>query len=281
MAVHVVINSKGLFKKRLELRDVIFDGMRYGVMDEVYRLEEGMIGDLMVVFNNKCISRGYEISFSKGKIELTMSLPTSESDIEFFYEYIKRLCIKMKTDRFIRDGEEVTFEQIGTCIENDISASEEALKRIENDIDSAKYEHMYLFGAINPIAIGKDELIEIASSPKNLGTFMNELQRMDVYYAKAKAYKRKNNTYFGVYILTEGVPTVLPYEPKILMMDDNIEIADWNIGFVINNKLEGSILYSDFMSFIKSYEKYDSEHFIVTLSDKVINELLDKYKIEL
>ncbi len=281
MAIDVVINSKGLFKKDIQVDDVIFEGMCYGVMDEAYRLEEGIIGDLMVVFNNNCIGRGYELSFSKGKIGLIMPLPTSEDDINFFYEYIRKICMKMKTDKFIRNQEEVKFEQIDTCIENDIVASKEALKQIGNDIDNGKYENMYLFGAINPIAIGKDELIEIAGSPKNLGILMNRLQQMDIYYAKAKVYKRKNNTYFGVYILTENVPTVLPYEPKILMMDNNIEINDWNISFIINNDLEGSVLYSDFINFIKGYEKYDSEHFIITLDSMVIKKLLDKHRIEL
>ena len=65
------------------------------------------------------------------------------------------------------------------------------------------------------------------------------------------------------------------------MMDNNIEINDWNISFIINNDLEGSVLYSDFINFIKGYEKYDSEHFIITLDSMVIKKLLDKHRIEL
>lgn len=80
---------------------------------------------------------------------------------------------------------------------------------------------------------------------------MNSLQTKDVYYATPKVYQSENNSYFGVYVLTEEVPTVLPIEPKLLMPNADIKIDDWNIGFVVEGKVEGFIQYSDFLNATK------------------------------
>lgn len=281
MAVEVTIKSKGLFKKSLTFKDLILEDMRYGIMDEAYRLEEGKIGEYTVIFNAKSICRGYEISLKKGEVNLRMPLPTSSDDIKFFYEYIKTICNKMNTKVFIRDEEKKTFNDIPTCIEQDIITSKKALEQIETDLDEKKYKSLYIFGAINPVTLGKKEVIEIKNNPEKMGEVMNRLQTMDVYYAKAKVYQREDKTYFGVYVLTENIPSVLPYEAKILMKNEELKINDWNIGFVVNEKLEGFIPYKDFLNSIKKDEEYDTEHFLITLTAKEIKELIKKYKVEL
>ncbi len=281
MAVDVTIKSKGLFKKQLTYQDIIDKNIRYGIMDEAFRLEEGTIGENLVIFNKEHICRGYEITLKKGEINIRMPLPTSSSDINFFYEYIKKLCLKMNTKTFIRDEETVSFDDIDNCINLDIEASVGALRRMEEDIENGKYENMYIFGAVNPVAIGKKELAFIDKDVTKLGMLMNSLQTMDVYYAKAKVYQRKDNSYFGVYVLTEEVPSVLPTKPKLLMPNTDIKVNDWNIGFVVEGKMEGFISYTDFLDTIKKKEEYDSEHFIISLEGKIMKELVKKYKVDL
>lgn len=281
MAVEVTIKSKGLIKKQLKFEEVLDDEMRYGIMDDAWRLDEGKIGESTVIFNKNNICRGYEISIKKGEINLRMPLPTSYDDIIYFYEYIKKLCTKMKTKTFTRDYEEITFDKIDNCINLDLEASESALKNIEEDIDSGKYNSMYIFGVINPIAVGKKELEEISESPKKFGNLMHRLQSLDIYYAASAIYQRKDETYFGVYVLTEGVETVLPYEAKILTFNNDIKINDWNIGFVVDGNMEGFILYENFLKSIKIEREYDSEHFIINLDKTKIKNLIKKYKVDL
>lgn len=84
MAVVVTIKSEGLFKTKIEFKDILFPQMRYGIMDEAYRLEEGNVGENIVVFNEKHICRGCEVSFKQKEISLRMPLPTSKEDIYFF-----------------------------------------------------------------------------------------------------------------------------------------------------------------------------------------------------
>lgn len=281
MSVNVTIKRKGLLKKDLKIEDVLFDGMRYGIMDEAYRLEEGKVGKYTVVFQDEKIGRGYEISFEKGNVNLNMSLPTSEDDIRFFYEYVRKLCDKMHTKEFIREEEKVTFSQVDSFIEMDIQSSEEALKVIEEKIKLEKYGNVYLFGAMNPICIGKKEISTIKGDIKKLGELMHRLQKMNLYYAKASVYQRKNGVLFGVYVLTENIPSILPYQAKLLVTDKEMKVTEWNIGFVIDGEVQGFIPYDDFLNSIQKDKEYDSEHFIITMKKKEIKELLDKYRVDL
>lgn len=281
MSVNVTIKEKGLRKKRLEIKDVILEGMRYGIMDESYRLEEGGVSDYTVIFNDKEIARGYEISFKKGEINLNMPLPTSKHDICFFYEYVKILCEKSNTKAFFREGEKCTFDKIPSFIDMDIKTSESALKLIEENINKGEYKNMYLFGALNPVAIGKKEIEKIDGDVNKLGELLNHLQRKDLYYAAPKVYQRKDGTYFGVYILTENIPSILPYQAELLITDKKINVSEWNIGFVVDKQVKGFVLYDAFLSFVKKEENYDSKHFIIKIKKKEISELLDQYKIDL
>lgn len=281
MAVEVIIKNKGIFKKNPTLSDILENDMRYGIMDESFRLEEGKTGENTVIFKDKNICRGYEISFKKGEINLRMPLPTSTSDINFFYEYIKKLCIKMNTKVFTRDEEKLSFNDIDNCIKLDIEASIAAFKKIAENIEKETYENMYIFGALNPVVIGKNEIDIIDNDPTKFGILMNSLQGMDVYYAKASIYKRKDESYFGIYVLTEGVSSVLPYEGMLLMNEKNLIINDWYIGFVIDEKLEGFISYEDFIKNTKKDSEYDSKHFIITMKKEKLKKLLNKYKVDL
>lgn len=281
MAVDIEIRSKGLLKKELSIHDVIFDNMGFGIMDENYRLDENKTGDYTVVYNRNSICRGCEISLKKGLVELRLPLPTSEADIVFFYDYIEKICHKMNVKNYVRNGEKATFDKKNEYIKDDISTSEMALKEIETKIDQGDYTCMYIFGVLNPIALGKDEMIKIQGDTNKFGEFMNSLQSMDVYYASAHLYKRSNNTIFAVYTLTESVESVMPYVPKILMLNESIQVNDWNVAFVIDKELEGKISYNDFINNVDKTNIYDSEHFILSLDKAKMRELLNQYKVEL
>lgn len=144
-----------------------------------------------------------------------------------------------------------------------------------------KYENFYIFGAINPISIGKDEIGKIHGSIEKLGELLDSLQSRDFYYAKAKVYQKKDDSYFGVYVLTADVSSIFPYRPKLLISEQDFTINDWYVGFVANQEMKGFIPYSDFVNFVKECEKYDSEHFIVTMNQDMIKKLIDEYKVDL
>lgn len=281
MAVEVTIKSKSLFKKKLSFNDILLDDMRFGIMDEAFRLDEGKIGDYTVVFSSKNICRGYEVSLNNGCINLRMPLPTSRYDIEYFYEYVKILCGKMGVKKFKRDEEEISFDLIEKCIDLDITTCNSALKKMSEGISSGEYSIQYTFGAVCPIALGEKEFGVINGDCEKFGELLNKLQSMDVYYASGRVYQKDNEDYFGVFVLTSGVDSVFPLKPKILMSDNKIEIKEWYVGFVIDGEMKGFIPYDKLIESIKTDNIFDSEHFIITMDDKKMKNLLSKHKVDL
>lgn len=281
MAVEVCINNKNLFKKKLNFKDILLNDMRYGIIDDAFRLEEGRTGAWTVIFNSNKICRGYEVSIDKDCIKLRMPLPTSRSDIEYFYEYIKFLCKKMNAKKFTRDEEEISFDIIERCIELDVEASNNALIKMKQELEEGKYSSLYTFGAICPIALGKRELNVINGDCEEFGELLNELQKIDAYYAKGSIYQKENGEYFGIYVLTEDVNSIFPNKPKILMSEEKYKVDEWYVGFVIDQESKGFIPYNDFLESIKTNKLFDAEHFIITLDSNKMNELLKKYKVDL
>ena len=278
MAVKIIIKSKGLFKKELAFKDIIEPGMRYGVMDEAYRLDENKVGDYTVIFEAKRICRGFEISFSKGQTRLSLPLPSSKHEIEYFYNFVQKICRKMKTDEFIREEELVRLEDIQKFISLDVDASLRALEIMTTDVMEDKYDSMYIFGATNPIAIGKDEVKLFDNNLDKLADYLHEIQSLDVYYAKPNVYKNGQGDLFAVYVLTENVPSVIPYKPNLFMANKDMKVDDWNVALIYDEKMAGTISYDDFLSSITKREKYDAEHFIVSLSKDEMKKLLAEYR---
>lgn len=110
---------------------------------------------------------------------------------------------------------------------------------------------------------------------------MHNLQSIDAYYAKANIYRRKNGTNFGIYTITENIPTILANIAKILYQNANLKVADWNICFIVENEMRIAISYNDFLNNTKDKKEYDSEHFVITLNKEKIEKLINNYKIEL
>ena len=60
MAVNVVIKEKGLFSKRHDIKEFIFEDMGYGIADEAFRLIEGQTGNITIVYHKEKVERGIE-----------------------------------------------------------------------------------------------------------------------------------------------------------------------------------------------------------------------------
>ncbi|MBR1413592.1 MAG: DUF4299 family protein [Bacilli bacterium] len=279
MAVNIIIKNKRVLKRKIDVSKLIFDNMRYGIMDEKYRLIENEVGEYTVVFNKDDICRGYEICIKNNTVELIMGLPTSDNDILFFYDYIHKICNKLKAKYFYRDGIKATFDDIDKYITNDINTSNETLIEIKNKMDNKEEESFYLFGALNPISFDKKNLKKIKNC-HDLGVYTNKLQSMDIYYASPQVYKKSDNTVFGIYVITEDVNSVFPLKPSVFMNEEQ-KVDYWYISFIVNNKIVGSINYQDFIKNISTKNKYDAEYFIIKLNKDKINELIREYKIEI
>ena len=280
MSVTVKIKEKGLFKKKLDIENIIFENMSYGTMDESYRLVEKEIGKYTIAYRKNNIGRGFEVQLQKGMINLRMNFPTSNDEIRFFYSYVKRICELLHTTIFEREEEFVSVNDVNYFIELDIKTSKDALEKIKEDIETDRMNPIYLFGALNPITIGEKEISIVGNDTEKLVKLFHELQSIDAYYAAVKVYQKQDESLFGIYVLTENVLSIFPFKPG-LFMNNKLKIDKFYVSFVFDNELKGCMLYEDFMANVDITKSYDTEHFLISLNKRVMKELLEKYKKKL
>lgn len=279
MAVNVTIEDKRIISKKYKVEDFLFESMGYGVADDVFRLVEGKTGDVTIVYSKKNLERGIELSTKKKKVNLRMSLPTGEDEIIFFYDYVKKICSLFHTTVFEREGERSLLTQIPSYIEYDRNASIGALQMMEENLENGTYASLSLYAVYNPIAIDKKDLCLISKDLQKLGTFLEEKQSIDAYYGSATIYQKPDHTMFGIYTLTEGVLSIFPLEPTVMI--DKTKIETIYISFAFDEKVQGIMKYQDFLSNIDKDNLYDCGHFLVQLKKEKMKELLKIYQIEM
>lgn len=278
MAVKVTIKEKGLIKKERKINDFVFENMGYGAMDASCCLIEDQVGKVTVVYAKERIERGFEISIEKGKVNLRMPLPTGESEIVFFYDYIKKICKLFHTKTFEREGVSSSFEQIEEYIKQDKDASTRALMNMEEDLKTGNYASISVYAVYNPIAISLEDLTMIKQSPKKLGEFLQEKQSIDAYYGGFKIYQKPNGEAFAIYTLTEKVLSIFPFKNNILLKDRKVE--NIYLSLIFENEMKGIISYENFLSSVDTSDLYDIDHFLIELNKAQMEALLNQYKVE-
>lgn len=275
MSVMVKIKQKSLFKKKLNIEDIIkITNLSYGVCDENYRLIPNEIADHTLIYDKDRLARGIDISLEGTDIVLLLSLPTSSFEIKKFYEVIEKICNELKIKNYIREEEKVNLKDNNKFIKYDEEGSILGLKHIQEKIGGNEYKRLDIFGVYNPISIGLKEIKKIDNSLDNFEEYLHKIQSLDVYYATPRIYRVKDKL-IGIYAIGPNIPSVVPTSPYIVL--DQVQgIEEW---YVMVKKGK-TIKYNDFINNIKTKNYYDANHIIVELNDKEINDLLDKYDVE-
>lgn len=276
MSVSVRIKQKSLFKKKLNIEEIIkLTNLSYGVSDENYRIIQNEIGKHTLIYDKNKLARGIDISLNDTDVVLLLSLPTSPSEIRKFYEVIEIICKKFNTQNYIREEELVSIKDNEKFIKYDEEGSIAGLEDLQEKIGQNEYKKFEIFGVYNPISIGINEIKKINNNLYNLEEYLNRIQSLDVYYATPRVYRVKEKL-IGIYAIGSNIPSVVPTEPYIVL--NQIKgIEEWYAML----KEGKTIKYNDFINNAENKEYYDVNHIIVTLSDNEVDNLLEKYFIEI
>ena len=277
MSVTVRIKQKSLFKKKMNIEDIIkFTGLSYGVCDENYRLDRGEIDEHTLIYDEAKLARGFELWLEGSDVLLSLSLPTAPSEIRLFYSLVEQLCKEFNTKKYLREDEEAYLYETDEYIEWDEEASVAALEDMMSKTED-EYRCFEIFGIYNPISIGQKELQRIDCNLNNLEDFLHEIQSLDVYYATPSVYRKKDtNELFGIYSIVADVPCVVPNKPYIILD----QIKGINYWYVMVRK-GMTVTYDDFINNISSKEYYDASHVIALLNDEEIDDLIEQYYVEI
>ena len=263
------------------------------------------INDLLLssVFNYECLligedkvsARGFELSYdNKNKTYVVrIYTPSSREDWLLALEYIKALAKRFNSEIVNERGEIYTVDNIDKFdYESDIlfGINSISLKISDREIDK------YIIFGVNRVVSFDGEMIEkIYSSSSAIDTFSNivkEIQYLDAYSAHQNFYKNNDDgKIMGGYALTQGVRTILPYEPSVEFENSDIlknnDISFWNIGLIIIDGNEndeksyygvGNLNYNDFIKKlpINKYKFIDASYIMVEPLSK--EEILDLLK---
>ena len=277
MSVTARIKQKSLFKKKMNLEDIIkFTGLSYGVCDENYRLYKDEIGEHTLIYDETKLARGFELWLEGSDVLLSLSLPTAPSEIRLFYSLVEKICNEFNTKKYLREDEEAYLYEDEEFIKWDEEASIVALEDMTSKTED-EYRCFEIFGIYNPISIGQRELQRIDCNLNNLEEYLNEIQSLDVYYATPSVYRKKDtNELFGIYSIVADIPCVVPNKPYIILD----QIKGINYWYVMIRK-GMTVTYDDFINHISSKEYYDANHVIALLNDDEIDALIEQYSVEI
>ena len=269
-----------------------------------YNTQNIDINDLLLspISNYECLligednvsGRGFELSYnSKNKsYVIRVFTPSTREDWILALEYIKTLAKRFNSEIINERGEIYTVDNIDKFdYESDILFGINSISLKINDREIDKY---IIFG-INRVVSFDGKMIEkIYGSSNAIDTFSNmvkETQYLDAYSAHQNFYKNNDDgKIMGGYALTQGVRTILPYEPSVEFENSDIlkndDISFWNIGLVIidgdeNDKKNyygvGNLNYNDFIKKLpkNKYKFIDASYIMVEpLSKEEILELV-------
>lgn len=276
MSVEVKIKQNSIFKKKLDITDVIsLTGLSYGVCDENYRLIPGETAAHTLLYDKNRLARGIDASIDKTDIVLLLSLPTTPFEIHSFYHAVEKICNALKTKTYIREEEKVNLKNNPQFIKMDEEGSVAGLEAISEKLEKDKYNRFEIYGICNPISIGANEVKQIGNRLDLFEEYLHRLQSLDVYYAAPRVY-RVQNKLVGIYAIGADIVSVVPTEPYIVL--NQIQgIEEWYVML----KTGKTIKYKDFIENIPAKEYYDFNHVIVSLSEQDVDSLIEQYGVEL
>ena len=238
-------------------------------------------------------ARGFELSYDDktDSYAIRVFAPSSIADYETAFDYIKKLCVFLENDNITtEDNETYTADTIFTYdYKEQIRCTLEA---IYDDLKNSDHEYFEIFGLCRPVALNKKivkEIIKTKEAVENFSSFITNLQYIDAHSARQKLYKEDDGSIFGVYTITETVPTIIPFTPCIAYENadtvKNSDISQWLIGLVVidgdpNNPESYSVYkYIEHKKFVKKlpgkkYTMLDAKYILIQgLSRKEIESI--------
>lgn len=264
--------------------------LHFGVFNQAhcyreYDGSEDIRNQLLILFNQSRYGRGFGLQIDDDyNLELTLSIPSTQTDINDFYLFIRLFCNAFKIKTFWQEGIEYKINQIDE-LKQDV---EIVNKKNLNDLN----EGLTIFGCIYPIILEKEFIDKIKTLNENqalqyFGSYLDKKQKLDCYFAVPLVYKKNNGKYFVSYALTENVPSIFPLKPYLPFgyNQNSKEIDEWKVAIIEDKcntfKVAIEIPFDDFYKLldIKKLVKFDANNIIVTINKDLLQKI-ENYKIE-
>lgn len=261
--------------------------------------------NVYILFDNNNYGSGIQLWFEDDNIRMWTSFPTTYSEIISLYKLVNIICNEFGIKEFYRGSvgefKLVDTSQLNWFIELGINDTLLMLNRIKKQIieGEASDEYIAINGVVNPLSITLDNLKSwgidlplmdnmgnITTVMKNYENFMNEIQQKDLFYAVFKLYQvNKDEKQFinGYISVATDCDTVLPQDPtsEFYFVANRYDTSKIDNFYATVENSEGKLVEIEYEEFLKKIdfekrEKYDGNHFIVSLSTGDIEKLISE-----
>ena len=234
--------------------------------------------------------RGFELNYEDGEYIVRVYTPSGVGDWQIALELLSKLSAqtgsKIECDNEkIYDSEQI----LKFDYETDIMWGLEALKDAKE-----KNQTLYISGVERDVAFDAvmvDEIFASASPAAKFDEMMRQVQYLDAYSAREHLYQDKDGKeIFGTYILSENLPTILPYAPSPSWQAQEAlgdrKVSRWVLTLVVGvDDSDAQVLdeceYGAFMANLpkEKYRFIDAANVLVEpLSEDEMREILQRAK---
>lgn len=226
------------------------------------------------------LGRGFIVYFENKNLRITLNLPTTNNDIEDYYEFVEKACQYFKVTEFIQDENNEKLFNI-LQLKNDVKIFN------YNYLKSFLKEHtnVIIYGVENPLYMPeniREKLIKLSdeSLDKVFSDYLHEKQNLVLFYMKPMFYE-KDGEIMAVYPLTENVDYIVPKKAFIPYLAteymNGSEPNRWVLSIIFENS-QKDIMHLEFNNFTNyltnlKLDEYDDKHWILK---NVNNDFIDK-----
>ena len=246
-------------------------------VEEIYNSKLNNVEVMLLGIYGKS-ARGMEVSYDEENSSycLRVFTPASSFDWRLAIEFLKKLAGVLNAPIVCENGTTyniVTIESFDYVA--DILSGMRALLAKKKSMES-----LIITGILRPIAISyemAEKFYKAGDKITALDNFLLKTQYVEAYSAKQMFYQKENGEIFGVYTLTEDVPTVLPYKPYVEFKNWSIvgEVAEWRIVF-IGSSDEGDFVQLGELPYSVFIEKLSKEYYYFLDAKYIVVKNLEK-----
>ena len=274
MSVDITIMQKAANKKVLPLEIILGKDLHFGALDVNFCLHAGQRAESeILVFNPQHLARGFSVLWKpeeKEKVTLRALTPTTNEEIQDFFDTVRRITNYWGDSVVLLDGEPETVESILSREGEVRSFNQMTLKELCELIVEEEMTRV-LYATRWPLNIGVEEAKAILEDSERYSQWLHEKQSMDVRFGAFEFYRSQNGP-AGRIIISEEVPVIVPIRPSVPQgfMDPEtgaqLECKDYGVCFysVAKQALLAEVDYERFLNMARAHgaEPYDCNHLL-------------------
>ena len=243
--------------------------------------------DCIILGKTKQTGRGVELGYANNEYIIRVNTPSTIYDWETALELAKTLSTQLKSNIECENEQHYTHE----TIENfdytyDIDCG---INIIQKELERNEITHLTLQSALTPINFNKEIITNITSENNPAQAFSDYvlgIQNLDAHLASQLIFQKPDGKIVGIYVLSEGVDTILPIKPAVELqylkgLGDR-KIDEWLLCPCFENIEISSEYETNYFEFIKNLNnKFGSKYKQIDANQIVVESLTEQELLEL